>query len=212
MTVSCTMIFCHLGISPFDAILSQFHLIKIIETCCSSQIRFKCCYFVSTADPSGRVVESRRGHGCLSLVSVVGVYRGFCDGPSLVQRSPTECGVSVYDLKTSTTITPRPIRGCWAMTTIICNVCTTCLPRSHFVTRILVSCIRTEKMGSVRVTLNVTRSCNHCCNWKQQRLCFVSLLAYMVAIDSTKPVVFFHRKAIMLSTVQNPLCFSIEKQ
>ena len=46
----------------------------------------------------------------LSLVSVV-----FCQvevpatGRSLVQKSPTECGVSEYDLETSTTRRPSPI-------------------------------------------------------------------------------------------------------
>jgi hypothetical protein len=173
MTVSCTMIFCHLSILPFDSILNQFNLIKIIKLCCSFQIHVNCWYFISTADPSGHVVESSRGHGCLSLVSVVGVYRGVCDSPSLVQRSPTQCGVPVYDLKKSTTMMPSPIRSCWAMTTIIWNVYNHVSPGVNFVTRILVSCMRTDKMGSVRVTHNVTRSCNHCCNLKQQRLRFI---------------------------------------
>ena len=84
MTVSYTMIFYHLSILPFDSILSQFNLIKIIKPCCPSQIHCNCCHFIYTVDPSGRVVES----------SVVGVYRGLCDRPSLVQRSPTQCGVS----------------------------------------------------------------------------------------------------------------------
>jgi hypothetical protein len=34
---------------------------------------------------------------------------------SLVQKSPTECGVSEYDLEASTTKKPWSIRGCWAM-------------------------------------------------------------------------------------------------
>jgi hypothetical protein len=53
--------------------------------------------------------ESRWRHGCLSLVS------GMCcrvyfsaTGWSLVQRSPTECGVSECDLKTSTMRRPMP--------------------------------------------------------------------------------------------------------
>jgi hypothetical protein len=67
-------------------------------------------YSFITADPSGRAVyvlgvrplaywdcgfESRRGHGCLSLVSVV-CYQVevSATGWSLVQRSPTDCGVS----------------------------------------------------------------------------------------------------------------------
>jgi hypothetical protein len=71
-----------------------------------------------TADPSGCAVwgvdlrpltcwdfgfESRRGHGCLSLGSVVCFQVEFsATGWSLVQRSPTECGVSkVRDRETS---------------------------------------------------------------------------------------------------------------
>jgi hypothetical protein len=47
--------------------------------------------------------ESRRGHGCLSLVSLVCCQVEFsATGWSFVQRSPTECGVSnVCDRETS---------------------------------------------------------------------------------------------------------------
>jgi hypothetical protein len=46
--------------------------------------------------------ESRRGHGCLSLVSVVCCQvEVFATGWSLVQRSPTECGVSECDREAS---------------------------------------------------------------------------------------------------------------
>ena len=37
--------------------------------------------------------------------------RGLCNGRSLVQRSPTECGGSVYDLETSTIRMPGPPRA-----------------------------------------------------------------------------------------------------
>jgi hypothetical protein len=56
------------------------------------------------ADPGGRAskahvdweFESRRGHWCLSLVSVVcGQVEVSATGQSLVQRSPTVCGVCV---------------------------------------------------------------------------------------------------------------------
>jgi hypothetical protein len=53
--------------------------------------------------------ESRRGHGCLSLVSVV-----YCQVEviatswSLVQRSPTDCGVSECDREASKIRRPRP--------------------------------------------------------------------------------------------------------
>jgi len=56
--------------------------------------------------------ESRRGHGCLSVVSVV-----CCEvavsvtGRSLVQRSPTECGVSECNRESSITRRLRPTRA-----------------------------------------------------------------------------------------------------
>ena len=53
--------------------------------------------------------ESRRGHGYLSLVSVVCCHVEMsATGRSLVQRSATECGVSECDLDTSTLRMPRP--------------------------------------------------------------------------------------------------------
>jgi len=56
--------------------------------------------------------ESRRGHGCLSLVRVV-----FCQvevsasARSLVQRIPTECGVSECEREAS--IMPLGSVGLW---------------------------------------------------------------------------------------------------
>ena len=53
--------------------------------------------------------ESRQGHRCLSLLSVV-----CCQvevsviGQSLIQRSPTECGASECDPETSTMGNPKP--------------------------------------------------------------------------------------------------------
>jgi len=44
--------------------------------------------------------ESRRGHECLSLLSVVFFQVQIsASGSPLVQRSPNECGMSEYDLK-----------------------------------------------------------------------------------------------------------------
>jgi hypothetical protein len=81
------------------------------------------------ADPSGRAVqgvglrppaywdcgfESRQGHGCLSLVSVVCCQvEVSAMGWSLVQRSPTECGVSQKCViaKPRKMRRPRPLRG-----------------------------------------------------------------------------------------------------
>jgi hypothetical protein len=59
--------------------------------------------------------ESRRGHGCLSVVSVVccqvEVSVSEC---SLVHRSPTECDVSEYDREASVMRRTWPTRGCCA--------------------------------------------------------------------------------------------------
>ena len=60
--------------------------------------------------------ESRRGHGCLSLVSVVCCQvEVYASGWSLIQRSPTECDVSECDRKASTMSRPWPTRGCCAI-------------------------------------------------------------------------------------------------
>jgi hypothetical protein len=60
--------------------------------------------------------ESRRGHGCLSVVSVVCCQvEVSASGWSLVQRSPTECGVSECDREASTMKRPWPTRGCRAI-------------------------------------------------------------------------------------------------
>jgi len=60
--------------------------------------------------------EPRRGHGYLSVVSVVcykvQIYVSDC---SLVQRTPTECGVPLCDREASVMRTLLPTRGCCAM-------------------------------------------------------------------------------------------------
>ena len=54
-------------------------------------------------------LESPRGHGCLSLVSVVCCHiQVSATGRSLVHRSPTECDVSELPLGTATMKRPRP--------------------------------------------------------------------------------------------------------
>jgi hypothetical protein len=56
--------------------------------------------------------ESRRGQGCLSLVSVVFCQVQFpATGRSLIPRSPTDCGVSECNLETSTKRKPMPTRA-----------------------------------------------------------------------------------------------------
>jgi len=65
---------------------------------------------------AGSGFESRRGRGCLSLVSVVCCQMEVPpSGRSLVQRSSTECGVSECDRQASTLRRPWPTRGCCAM-------------------------------------------------------------------------------------------------
>jgi hypothetical protein len=58
--------------------------------------------------------KSHRGHACLSLVSVVRCQvEVSASGWSLVQRSPTECGVSeCVIVKPRKMRRPRPPRGC----------------------------------------------------------------------------------------------------
>jgi hypothetical protein len=60
--------------------------------------------------------ESRQEHGCLSLVNVVCCQLEFsASGSSLVQRSPTECGVSEYNREASIMRRLWPTRGCCEM-------------------------------------------------------------------------------------------------
>ena len=57
-------------------------------------------------------LDPRRGHGCISLVTVFCFHVGVpATGGSLIKRSPSECGVSEYDLVTSTTRRPRYTRA-----------------------------------------------------------------------------------------------------
>jgi hypothetical protein len=59
--------------------------------------------------------EPRRGRGCLSVVTVVCCQvEVSVSGRSLVQRSPTECGVSECDREASMMRRPWPTGGCCA--------------------------------------------------------------------------------------------------
>jgi len=86
---------------------------------------------LNRADPSGRAVsgmglrplpcwdcvfESRQGHGCLFLVSVVCCQGEVpATGSSLVQRSPTDCGVAKYDREALIMSRPWSTIGCCTM-------------------------------------------------------------------------------------------------
>jgi hypothetical protein len=60
--------------------------------------------------------ESLLGHGCLSLVSVVCCkVEVSATDRSLMQRSPTECGVSRCDREASTMRRPWPTSSCRAI-------------------------------------------------------------------------------------------------
>jgi hypothetical protein len=60
--------------------------------------------------------ESRRGQGCLSFVKVLRCQvEVSATVRSLVQRSPTECGVSEYNRESSAMRRPWPTGGCCAM-------------------------------------------------------------------------------------------------
>ena len=87
------------------------------------------------ADHSSRVVEgmvlwelfcwecgfqSGRGHGCLSVVSVVCCQAEVSDSsPLLVQRSPTDCGVSECDREASIVRRLWPTGSCWVKEKIL---------------------------------------------------------------------------------------------
>jgi hypothetical protein len=75
-----------------------------------------------TSDHSGRSLAGIGGSNpaggmevCLLWVLCVIKWRS-ASGWSLVQRSPTECGVSECDCEVSTVMRLRPTRGCRAMT------------------------------------------------------------------------------------------------
>jgi len=60
--------------------------------------------------------ESRLKHGCISYVSVMCCQVDVsASSLTLVQRSPTECGVSEYDRVVSIIRRPWPSRGCCAI-------------------------------------------------------------------------------------------------
>jgi hypothetical protein len=60
-------------------------------------------------------VSNSACHGCLSVVSVVCCQiEVSATGRSLIQRSPTDCGVMFCDRETSKMRRPRPALGCWA--------------------------------------------------------------------------------------------------
>jgi hypothetical protein len=67
----------------------------------------------------GLRVRISPGRGCLSSECCVLSGRGFCEDRSLVQRSPTECGVPECVLETSTmrrtraTRADEPCEGGW---------------------------------------------------------------------------------------------------
>jgi hypothetical protein len=98
---------------------------------CSSSLCSCVQYPFTSADPSGRAVkgvdlrplaswdccfESHLEHGCLSLASVVCCYVEDPEsGWSLVQRSPTLCGVPECDGDASIMRRPWPSRDCCAM-------------------------------------------------------------------------------------------------
>jgi hypothetical protein len=59
----------------------------------------------------GLLVRIPPGHVCLSLLSIVCCQvEVSATGRSLVQGSPTKCGVSECDLETSTSRMPSPLR------------------------------------------------------------------------------------------------------
>jgi hypothetical protein len=101
---------CHSTNAPYS------HFINLTTTLANpSGARSKACVCcrsltgIAGSNPAG-------GMDVLSLVSVVGcLVEVSATGRSLVQRSPTECGVSECDREASTVRRPWPTRGCQAM-------------------------------------------------------------------------------------------------
>jgi len=90
----------------------------------SEKLTVHITYYTSHADPSGRAwglrpfacwdcgFESHRGHGCLSLVSVVRCQlRVSASGKSPAHMSSTESGLSGCDREASTVREPMPTRN-----------------------------------------------------------------------------------------------------
>jgi hypothetical protein len=63
----------------------------------------------------GFLVRILPGHECPSLVSVCCQVEASASGLSLIQRSPTECGVPECDREASIMRTPLPNTGCSAV-------------------------------------------------------------------------------------------------
>jgi hypothetical protein len=69
---------------------------------CLSVVNTVCCQMGHGCLSVVNTVCCQMGHGCLSVVNTVCCQIQFsASGRSLVQRNPTECGVSVCDLETS---------------------------------------------------------------------------------------------------------------
>jgi hypothetical protein len=97
------------GIS--HSFLSWVSLIKIIKTFCFSLIHFNYCCFVCTADPSGREVESRRGHEIFAFCECNGcLWRSLLRPISHPDRTLSSVlWLTVCDFQTSTTMRPKPL-------------------------------------------------------------------------------------------------------
>jgi hypothetical protein len=78
-------------------------------------------------------LKSGSVHGCLSLVGVVCCQAEVSDSsPPIVQRSPTECGVSECDREVSTMRRPWPTGCCWAIEKRLIDVINRRDSNSHY--------------------------------------------------------------------------------
>ena len=126
--------------------------------------------------------ESRRGLGCLSVVSVVCCQVEVCVASwSLVQRSTTECGMSERDHESSIMNRPCPTGGCLAMEKIGHTITCTKYPvKLQPICNFLFPCLFWTKMFSQQrsksqppfLTLNIPRGG---VLWGPQRVIFVIL-------------------------------------
>jgi hypothetical protein len=110
------MVHLHISVSFAALNLSELYVVLSYHLTVTPSLYYKDFYYIAQVSPSHWPFacwdcgfESRRGHGSLSLVIVV-----FCQGEisassgTLVQRSPTECGVSEYKREASIMRWPWP--------------------------------------------------------------------------------------------------------
>jgi len=106
----------HISTGFYNSMCSETLVASLND--CRQPRGLRCRYAVTGM--LGLGLEFRRGHECLSVVTVVCFKAEVCaTGRSLIQRSPTDYGVSDYDRETSTMRRLWPTRGCCTVKNVI---------------------------------------------------------------------------------------------